>query len=250
MRYFIELAFHGQNYHGWQIQENALTVQAIIEQKLAILFKQSIEITGCGRTDTGVHASQYFAHFDFENEIDSKQTSYQLNAILPGDIVIKRLIPVAPNLHARFDATSRTYQYVIRTKPSPFERDLSWTYTPKLDIDAMNEAAALLLEHQNFECFSKVKTQVKTFDCDVTFAKWELKDKDKLVFEISANRFLRNMVRAIVGTLIEVGLGKMDKEGFLSILESKNRSMAGQSVPAQALFLTQITYPLSAGLAQ
>lgn len=250
MRYFIELAFHGQHYHGWQIQENAVTVQAIIEQKLAVLLKQPIEITGCGRTDTGVHASQYFAHFDFENEIDLKQICYQLNAILPADIVIKRLIPVASSLHARFDAVSRTYQYIIRTKPSPFERDMSWTYTPSLAIDAMNEAAALLLEHQNFECFSKVKTQVKTFECDVTFAKWELKDNDKLVFEISANRFLRNMVRAIVGTLIEVGLGKMNKEGFQSILDSKNRSMAGQSVPAQALFLTQITYPQSAGLDQ
>jgi tRNA pseudouridine38-40 synthase len=250
MRYFIELAFHGQHYHGWQIQENALTVQAIIEQKMAILFKQAIEITGCGRTDTGVHASQYFAHFDFEREFDFKQICYQLNAILPADIVIKRIVPVESNLHARFDAISRTYQYIIQTKPSPFERDLSWTYTPNLAIEAMNEAATLLLKHQNFECFSKVKTQVKTFNCEVTFAKWELKENNKLVFEITANRFLRNMVRAIVGTLIEVGQGKLNKEGFQSILDSKNRSLAGQSVPAQALFLAKINYPPSAGLNQ
>ncbi len=246
MRYFIELAFHGQAYHGWQIQDNASSVQATIEDKLAVLLKSPTSITGCGRTDTGVHASQYFAHFDIDFEIETSQISYQLNALLPADIVIQRIILVTPTLHARFDAIARTYNYIIATKPTPFERDLCWIYTPQLNVNAMNEAAKLLLEYTNFECFSKVKTQVKTFDCNISHALWLQKPGDKLVFEITANRFLRNMVRAIVGTLVDVGLGKINTSDFRAILESKNRSKAGQSVPPQGLFLTQINYPEAA----
>jgi tRNA pseudouridine38-40 synthase len=243
MRYFIELAFHGLNYHGWQIQDNATSVQATIEQKLMVLLKSNIQITGCGRTDTGVHASQYFAHFNFDLEIDTAQITYQLNALLPKDIVIKKIFQVAPTLHARFDAIDRTYNYIIATKPTPFERDSCWIYTPKLNISAMNEAAKLLLNHTDFECFSKVKTQVKTFDCSISYAMWVEKPNNKLVFEITANRFLRNMVRAIVGTLLDVGLGKINTDDFRAILASKNRANAGQSVPAHGLFLTAINYP-------
>lgn len=242
-RYFIHLAYNGKNYHGWQQQHNAHSVQAEIQQKLQVLLKQPIEITGCGRTDTGVHARQFYAHMDVPEDIDSDKICYQLNALLPNDIAIYRIFLVEPTLHARFDATYREYEYHISTQRTPFLQELSWQFTPQLKVDAMNEAALLLLNHTHFECFSKVHTQVKTFNCKVSKAQWEYKENGMLVFTIGADRFLRNMVRAIVGTLVDVGLQKTSIPQFKEILQSNNRCKAGQSVPAQGLFLTQVKYP-------
>jgi tRNA pseudouridine38-40 synthase len=242
-RYFIHLAYNGKNYHGWQRQHNARSVQEEIQQKLQILLKQPIEITGCGRTDTGVHARQFYAHFDISHSIKTDKICYQLNALLPTDIAIYDIFLVEPTLHARFDATYREYEYHISTQRTPFYNELSWQFTPKLNIDVMNNAAKLLLKHTHFECFSKVNTQVKTFNCKVSKAHWKLQPNGMLVFTIGADRFLRNMVRAIVGTLVDVGLNKIDIEQFNAILHSNNRCMAGQSVPAHGLFLTQVNYP-------
>ncbi|MCF8254968.1 MAG: tRNA pseudouridine(38-40) synthase TruA [Bacteroidia bacterium] len=243
MRYFIELAYNGKNYHGWQKQPNATSVQETLESKLSILLKEEIDVIGCGRTDTGVHAKNYFLHFETEAIFDTERLNFQLNSILPKDITIFSIFRVEPNFHARFDATEREYEYWISTKPDPFHFELSLLYTKPLDIEAMNETAKLLLSHSDFECFSKVHTDVKTFICNVTYAKWELRENGKLVFTIRADRFLRNMVRAIVGTLLEVGKGKINQEDFKQILQSKNRSEAGMSVAAHGLFLTKISYP-------
>ncbi len=242
-RYFIHLAYNGKNYHGWQQQHNAHSVQAEIQQKLQVLLKQPVEITGCGRTDTGVHARQFYAHFDVPYELQTNKICYQLNALLPVDIAIYAIFLVEPTLHARFDATYREYEYHICTQRTPFFNDLSWQFTPKLNIDAMNDAAGLLLTHTHFECFSKVNTQVKTFNCKVSKAIWQMQPNGMLVFTIGADRFLRNMVRAIVGTLVDVGSNKTNIKQFNAILQSNNRCMAGQSVPAQGLFLTQVKYP-------
>jgi tRNA pseudouridine38-40 synthase len=243
LRYFIELAYNGKNYHGWQIQLNAHSVQAEIENKIGILLKGDIEITGCGRTDTGVHAKQYYAHFETDRDIDTEKFCHQLNAILPKDIVIFQIFPVPERMHARFDAISRTYEYHISNRLNPFLRELSWCYYRNLDINKMNEAAQILKSYSDFECFSKVQTQVNTFICRIDAAYWKQEENGLLIFTIQANRFLRNMVRAIVGTLVEVGLNKCSLEEFKMILDSKNRSEAGKSVPAQGLYLSQIKYP-------
>lgn len=242
MRYFIELAYNGKNYHGWQVQQNAHSVQAEIENKLQVLLKTPTEITGCGRTDTGVHARQYYAHFETEKELDTGKFCYQMNALLPNDIVIYQIFKVSDRFHARFDAISRTYEYHISHRLNPFLQELSWCYYRQLDIQMMNKAAAILKEYSDFECFSKVHTQVNTFICRIDEAKWIETNNGMYVFEIKADRFLRNMVRAIVGTLVEVGLHKCSLEDFRKILESKNRSEAGQSVPAHGLYLTKIEY--------
>ncbi len=242
MRYFIQLAYNGKLYHGWQKQPNAHSIQGELENKLAILLKAPTEIIGCGRTDTGVHAKDYYAHFESEIELDTAALVYKLNGILPKDIVVHTVFPVAADLHTRFDAKLREYEYWIATKPTPFYNELSFLYTKELDVLAMNEAAALLLSYTDFECFSKVHTDVKTFNCNISFAKWEWKEKEQLVFTIRADRFLRNMVRAIVGTLLEIGKGKLNLTDFQKILESKNRSEAGASVPAHGLFLTKVEY--------
>ncbi|MFY8020926.1 MAG: tRNA pseudouridine(38-40) synthase TruA [Bacteroidia bacterium] len=243
MRYFIELAYNGKNYHGWQVQQNAHSVQAEIESKLQVLLKSSTEITGCGRTDTGVHARQYFAHFESDKELDSGKFCYQLNALLPNDIAIYQLFKVPDRFHARFDALSRTYEYHISYRLNPFLQELSWCYYRQLDIQLMNQAADILKTYSDFECFSKVHTQVNTFICRIDEAKWIETQNGMYIFEIKADRFLRNMVRAIVGTMVEVGLHRCSLEDFRKILESKNRSEAGQSVPAQGLYLTKIEYP-------
>lgn len=244
MRYFIELAYNGKNYHGWQIQENAHSVQQELQNKIGVLLKQDTELVGCGRTDTGVHASQFFAHFDCVDEISKpEKLVYQLNALLSDDIAVYRIFEVAPDLHARFSAIEREYEYLISTRPTPFLNELSWTWYRIPDIDKMNSAAALLLNHSDFECFSKVHTQVKTFNCDVRKAEWNWKEDGLLSFQISADRFLRNMVRAIVGTLMDVGQGKISLDEFKKILLSGNRSAAGQSVPARGLYLRRISYP-------
>ncbi|WP_442265329.1 tRNA pseudouridine(38-40) synthase TruA [Tenacibaculum sp. ZS6-P6] len=241
MRYFLELAYHGKNYYGWQVQPDVISVQEKLTKAISTILRKEISIVGAGRTDTGVHASQMYAHFDFDKVLDENFT-YKLNAILPNDIVIYKTILVANDAHARFDATSRSYEYKIWLGRNPFVLDTSWQLNYKnINIEAMNTAAKLLYEYEDFECFSKVKTDVHTFNCEVTNAEWVLQGNE-LTFFISANRFLRNMVRAIVGTLLDVGLGKITVNDFKAVIESKNRSKAGVSVPAKALFLTEVTY--------
>lgn len=241
MRYFIELAYKGDNYHGWQVQPNANSVQEELNKALSTILQEELNVVGAGRTDAGVHASQMFAHFDVSKELDAKFI-YKFNAILPDDIVIKNLILVGDEAHARFDATSRSYEYKIWLGRNPFLLDSSWQlHHQTLNVEAMNKAAKLLLKYTDFECFSKVKTDVFTFNCTITNAIWN-QNGNELTFYISANRFLRNMVRAIVGTLVEVGLGKTTQEEFKKIIESKNRSNAGMSAPAKGLFLTEVAY--------
>ncbi|AUC16131.1 tRNA pseudouridine(38-40) synthase TruA [Tenacibaculum sp. SZ-18] len=241
MRYFLELSYHGKNYYGWQIQPDVISVQEKITTALSTILREEITIVGAGRTDSGVHASQMYAHFDVDKDLDNNFT-YKLNAILPDDIVIYRTIKVADEAHARFDAISRSYEYKIWMGRNPFLLNTTWQLNYKsLNIEAMNTAAKLLYEYEDFECFSKVKTDVHTFNCEVTNAVWKL-EGEELTFYISANRFLRNMVRAIVGTLLDIGLGKKSVEDFRMIIESKKRSKAGVSVPAKGLFLTKVEY--------
>lgn len=242
MRYFIQLAYNGKNYHGWQKQINAHSVQSEIENKLAVILQQQIDLTGCGRTDTGVHAKQFYAHFDIEIPIDEAVLCRQLNAMLPKDIIIVKIFLVQPEHHARFSAIYREYEYFISTEPTPFLYELSSLYTKPLDVDAMNHASLLLLNHTDFECFSKVHTDVHTFNCKVSKAIWEIRENNMLVFTIRADRFLRNMVRAIVGTMLDIGYHKINEQKFKEILQSNNRSEAGFSAPAHGLFLSKVGY--------
>lgn len=242
MRFFIQLSYNGTNYHGWQIQPNATSVQETLTKALnVVLNEKNIVIMGAGRTDTGVHASKMFAHFDYEKEIDSKTVVHKLNSYLPKDIAVSEIISVDENAHARFDAKQRTYEYKINLTKNVFLDELSWYYNKELDVEAMNDAASLLMEFIDFQCFSKVHTDVNTFNCAITQAFWK-KENDQLIFTISADRFLRNMVRSIVGTLVNVGLGKISKADFQKIIESKDRKKAGFSVPACGLYLTEIKY--------
>ncbi len=245
MRYFLELSYNGKNYHGWQVQPNVITVQEKINDGLSKLLKSSINIMGAGRTDTGVHAKQMFAHFDFDTIInDVTNLKDKLNSFLPDDIVIYKIFEVNEKAHARFHAIKRSYEYHIFMGRNPFLLDVTWQlYRNKLDINAMNEAADLLLKQSDFKCFSKT-TDVNTYICDVSEAYWKLIENN-LVFYISADRFLRNMVRAVVGTLLDVGMHKISITDFKKILASRNRSEAGFSVPARGLFLTKIEYPKS-----
>lgn len=241
MRYFIELSYKGTHYHGWQIQPDENSVQAELNKAISTILQEEISIVGAGRTDAGVHASQMFAHFDAQKELKGNFV-YKFNSILPNDIVVESLEKVADDAHARFDAVSRSYEYRIWLGRNPFLLDTAWQLHQKeLNIDLMNEASKVLVEYTDFECFSKVKTDVRTFECTVTYAEWKQEGK-LLTFHISANRFLRNMVRAIVGTLIEVGQGKKSVDDFRKVIESKKRSEAGLSVPAQGLFLTEVRY--------
>jgi len=241
LRYFIELSYNGKNYHGWQIQPEAISVQQKVNYALSTMLQYEISVVGAGRTDTGVHASQMFAHFDVDQKLD-ENVVFKLNSILPEDIVVRKVFSVDQEMHARFNALSRTYVYKICLGRDPFLLDFAWQiHSQKFDLNRMNEAAKLLLEYQDFESFSKVKTDVYTFNCDITKAVW-IEKENELTFHISANRFLRNMVRAIVGTLLEVGSGKKTVEDFRKIIESKSRSKAGLSVPAKGLFLTAIKY--------
>lgn len=241
MRYFIELAYKGTNYHGWQYQPDANSVQETLNKALSLLLKTVIDIVGAGRTDTGVHAKQMFAHFDFENEVDIPQLIHKLNSFLTKDIAILNILKVSDEAHARFDATKRTYEYHIHTIKDVFENEGSYQFQLPLDIDKMNEACEILFKHNDFECFSKVNTDVHTFNCVIFEANWK-KNGNKLVFTISADRFLRNMVRAIVGTMINIGIGKISLADFEKIIDSKDRSQAGFSVPAHGLYLTKIEY--------
>ena len=244
-RYFIRLAYNGTNYHGWQIQKNAPSVQAVVNNALSKIFRYEINVVGCGRTDTGVHAHDFYIHFDIPYIIDKKdKKTYlrKLNGFLPTDISMYELFQVKKDAHTRFDATARTYQYFISREKDPFNQDFSWFVYGDIDVDKLNEAAKTLSDYTDFTSFSKVNTDTKTNNCKIQFAHWEEKDK-MLIFTITADRFLRNMVRAIVGTLLDVGRGKNDLAGLKKIIESKNRSNAGYSVPAKGLFLTKVEYP-------
>lgn len=245
-RYFIEIAFDGSAYHGWQIQQNALTVQQLLDRALSTLLRQPTATVGCGRTDTGVHATQLFAHFDHVAPalpMEESEFLHRLNALLPHDIAAKRLIPVAPEAHARFDAVKRSYEYHTHLHKDPFLHGRSWLLRDTPDIAAMNAAAVILYQYEDFSCFSKSNTQVYTNNCRIMHAEWRKEDGGRLVFDISANRFLRNMVRAIVGTLMEIGRGKHTPEYMHRVIKSKDRSVAGTSVPACGLYLTEVEYP-------
>ncbi|MCL4154095.1 UNVERIFIED_CONTAM: hypothetical protein GTU68_025978 [Idotea baltica] len=239
-RYFLDIAYNGTAYHGWQIQGNAHTVQAELQKCLSTVLRSKIDIMGSGRTDTGVHATHQIAHFDVESMDD--QLVYKLNSFLPKDISIQGIREVNAEAHTRFDATERSYQYFINQAKSPFLENLSYYYPKLLDLDLMNEAAKKLLGEQNFESFSKVKTEVNTFICTIKEARWE-KQNDSIVFHVTANRFLRGMVRALVGTLLDVGQKKLTVADFVKIIESRDRKQAGRSVPAHGLYLTKVVYP-------
>jgi tRNA pseudouridine38-40 synthase len=242
LRYFIEFSYKGTNYHGWQYQPNAVSVQETLNKALSTVLKTTIDLVGAGRTDTGVHAKQLFAHFDIDSVIDFDIIKYKLNSFLPNDIAIINFHKVKEDAHARFDATKRTYEYHIHSNKNPFNEDLSWYFQNELAIDKMNEACKILYDFTDFECFSKVNTDVNTFNCTIFDANWK-KENSEIVFTISADRFLRNMVRAIVGTMINIGTGKISLDDFKKIIESKNRSEAGFSVPAHGLYLVKVEYP-------
>lgn len=242
MRYFIELAYHGAAYKGWQVQVETATVQGTIEQALSTILRQSVGIVGSGRTDTGVHAEQQFAHFDTDTPLDCPKLTYQLNRFLPNDIAIRRIVPVEAEAHARFDATARRYEYRISRVKDPFKPVLVYQYEVPLDVAAMNQAAQVLLQHTDFQSFSLVNTQVKTFRCDVTQAEW-FERGNTLIFSIKADRFLRGMVRAIVGTLLEIGRGALPVEAFEQIILAKDRRQAKRAAPPEGLFLVEVSYP-------
>jgi tRNA pseudouridine38-40 synthase len=244
-RYFIELSYRGTNYHGWQIQENAHSVQAELNSALSTLLKEDIGTLGAGRTDTGVHAKNYIAHFDSVRDDLSGNSSflYHLNQILPVDISIKSIRLVKPETHARFDAISRTYNYIICRDKDPFWRELAWLYYGNLDVERMKKATLHLFDYSDFTSFSKVGSDNKTSICKILSADWVEKD-NLLIFSISADRFLRNMVRATVGTLVDVGRQKIGIEDFSKIIAAKDRSLAGSSAPAEGLYLTGINYPI------
>ncbi|MDA1009175.1 MAG: tRNA pseudouridine(38-40) synthase TruA [Bacteroidetes bacterium] len=241
MRFFIELSYKGTNYHGWQEQPNANTVQAEINRALSTILNTNIEVIGAGRTDTGVHANQMFAHFDCDIDFDIQNLMFKLNSFLPSDIAIKDIFKVKEDANCRFDALSRTYQYHIIQKKDPFNKT-AYFLQNDLDIIAMNEACQYIIGKQDFTSFSKVNTQTFTNNCDVMFAQWEVVNTN-LIFTIKADRFLRNMVRAIVGTLLDVGFGKIIAADVAKIIAAKDRSKSGVSVPAHALFLTEVKYP-------
>lgn len=242
MRYLLDLQFRGTNYHGWQIQPNANTVQAELEKALSTFLQAKTELVGAGRTDTGVHAKQMVAHFDTMEPIEVTTLIHRLNSMLPRDISVRKAKQVKADFHARFDAISRSYRYKITKVKDPFLQDMAYYFKHELDLQAMNEAAKLLLGEHDFSCFSKTHTQTFTNNCTLTQAVWK-QEGHLLHFDVTANRFLRNMVRAMVGTLIEVGEGRRSSESMLDLLASKNRSDAGVSVPAHGLYLTHVVYP-------
>jgi len=241
LRYFIKFAYKGTNYHGWQIQPNAITVQEILNKALSVIVNSPIDTVGAGRTDTGVHAKEMYAHFDFDGVLDNHTIIHKLNSYLPQDIAVLDIIAVRDDAHARFDAKLRTYEYHIHNFKDVFLKELSWYYNQPLDVSEMNKAAFVMMSYNDFECFSKVNTDVNTFTCQIQQAKWEYIGS-RLIFTIAADRFLRNMVRAIVGTLVNVGLNKTSLSEFKEILESRDRKRAGLSVPAHGLYLTKINY--------
>lgn len=241
-RYFIEFAYRGTHYHGWQFQKNAHSVQAEMEKALSVILKQPSYLTGSGRTDTGVHATQQFAHFDTALNLEEADFVQRINGVLPKDIAVYSLLKVKNDAHARFDAKWRSYLYKITLRKEPFEEERAWLLYYIPSVDKMNEASKLLLEHEDFQCFSKVHTDVNHFNCKIKEAYWE-QNGNQLLFHITANRFLRGMVRTIVGTLVQVGLGRLDSDQFQEILDSKNRRQAKAASPAQGLYLCKVVYP-------
>jgi tRNA pseudouridine38-40 synthase len=241
LKYFLNISYNGANYHGWQVQQNAHTVQQELNNALKKLFQQNIESLGSGRTDTGVHAVEQVVQMELAQELTENHI-FKLNAILPNDIYIKDFHRVRDDASARFDATSRTYHYKICNVKDPFHRGLAYLFYKELDMEKMNKAAKILFRHKDFQAFSKVNTSVDHFLCDIIKAEWKMKN-GLMIFEIEANRFLRGMVRSIVGTLIEVGLGRMSLADFEKIIQSKDRKKAGRAVPAEGLYLMKIKYP-------
>ena len=263
MRFFITLSYDGTRFHGWQVQPNGISVQGELQRALSLRLRQDIQVTGAGRTDAGVHARMMVAHFDLPVQgsqitvhssnaqptvncelcaVNCQQLAYKLNKLLPQDIAVQRVEPVSDDMHARFSATSRTYYYYIHTEKSPFERHYSCELHYPLDFQKMNVAARMLLDYEDFGAFCKSHADVKTTLCKVTCAQWHQTSSSTWYFEITANRFLRNMVRAVVGTLIEVGRGRMTLDDFRRVVEGKRRTDAGESMPAHALFLVDIKY--------
>lgn len=242
MRYFLELQYDGALYFGWQKQSEVSTVQGTIEEALSKLLRYPVSIVGAGRTDTGVNASFYVAHFDYDGEIDTREVVYKLNAMLPHDIAILSARQVPDKLHARFDAVEREYTYFISPVKSPFRRSFVWLYYVPLDIDKMNEAAAMLLEYEDFTSFAKLNSNNKTNICHISYAHWEREADGTLRFTIRANRFLRNMVRAIVGTLVDVGRGRRTVEDFRHIIEARNLALSSGGAPPHGLFLSDVKY--------
>ncbi|MDR0988617.1 MAG: tRNA pseudouridine(38-40) synthase TruA [Prevotellaceae bacterium] len=242
-RYFLDLSYDGTAYHGWQIQPNGASIQAKLTEALSTLLRTPTSVVGAGRTDAGVHALQMIAHFDAPAPVDTHLLTGKLNRLLPPDIAIRQIRPVRPDAHARFDASSRTYRYYITTAKSPFVRAYRYRLVHAPDYERMNEAAGELFRYTDFTSFSKLHTDVKSNHCRILEAAWTPCDPDTWCFTIRADRFLRNMVRAIVGTLLEVGRGKLSIEEFAHIIEQKDRCMAGSSVPGHALFLVEVAYP-------
>lgn len=241
LRYFIELSYNGKAYHGWQNQPDAISVQQVVEEALTVLLKKKIAIVGAGRTDAGVHALKMFAHFDFDLTFP-ENLIFKLNSYLPKDIAIQAIVAVKPDSHARFNAVSRTYHYRIAIQKNPFSYDHAYDLHKSLDLELMNKACNILLQYNDFQCFSKSNTDVKTYYCDIMQADWQMEESE-LIFTIKADRFLRNMVRAIVGTLINIGLKKIPLQSLHEIVQSKDRRNAGYSVPAHGLYLIDIEYP-------
>jgi len=247
MRYFLQLSYNGNAYHGWQIQPNAVSVQEIMNERLSLLLKTNIMLTGCGRTDTGVHAREFFAHFDFPetwSQQECTQLGYKLDKFLPYDIAVYKVFQVKDAAHARFSAASRTYNYLISLQKDPFMDLFAYHFSIPLDLEAMNHCAKILLEYKDFACFSKVDNDSMTTDCILKEISWT-QHNNQLIFSIKANRFLRNMVRAIVGTLMDIGRGRYGEEKLREILGSGNRRQAGESVPAHGLYLQKVEYPES-----
>ena len=245
MRYFISLAYDGTAYHGWQAQKNAVSVQKVLTDALCMMLREEVSLTGCGRTDSGVHAREYFAHMDLERELSKSQASklvFKLNSFLNKDIAVQKIFPVKPGAHARFSATLRTYNYFISFIKDPFLVNQAYYHYGPIDVELMNRGAKLIMGYSDFTSFSKVDSDTKTRICRITEAGWE-RNGNLLVFTISADRFLRNMVRAIVGTLLDLGTGKMSMRDLKLVIEAKNRSDAGDSVPACGLFLEKVCYP-------
>lgn len=241
-RYFFEISYNGTRYHGWQNQANAVGVQQVVEDALTKLMRTPIAIVGSGRTDTGVHCAQQFFHADIDVEFNATDLVHRLNSFLPPDIAIRSITEVKENAHARYDALERSYEYKITRVKDPLSIGFTFHYFKSLDIPTMNKAAALLVGEHDFECFSKVKTDVNHFICDIKKAQWN-QSGDLLVFSITANRFLRGMVRAIVGTLLDVGSGKISVKEFEDIIKSRDRKKAGMNVPPEGLYLISVKYP-------
>lgn len=244
-RYFVKFLYDGTGFHGWQRQPNAITVQQNLEEAISLILRQPVRLTGAGRTDTGVHAAVFYAHFDMEPEPDQPMLSrlvYKLNSFLGPGIAIDRIFPVNPLAHSRFSAASRTYRYTITRKKDPFVRNYSWFVFGNLDVDLMNQGARILMQYEDYTSFSKVDTDTKTNICRVSHARWE-SEGNALVFTITADRFLRNMVRSVVGTLVELGKKRITTDELVRIIELQDRRAAGESAPARGLMLTGIEYP-------